>query len=370
MPNLDSAEILVVRADRLGDVILSTPVFEAIKRTYPNSRLTVLARDSVIPILRGLSCIDDLLVYEPEGRHAGWKGWVHLIEELRARSFDWAIVLQTHWKLAAAVFFAGIHSRVGPLSQFSSYLFFNRGMRQRRSRVEMHEADYNLQLLKRLGIQVESRGIPTQIAVSRQEKDEAFEWLKKRGWNSKRPLILVHPGMGGSALNWPTENYRDLVKKLADEGHQVVVTGGPTEHGLLDSMEHDLDGRVIFYRAPQGSSVTALAALCSHASVVVAPSTGPLHLAVAVGRPVVTFYPPIRVQSAFRWGPYSDRTSGDTVLTPEVVCGEAFKCRGRLCSHYPCMSRIRVNQVFNHVNRVIQHCGDIEHHESLESPSV
>jgi heptosyltransferase-3 len=82
---------------------------------------------------------------------------------------------------------------------------------------------------------------------------------------------------------------------------------------------------------------------------VVAPSTGPLHIAVALKKPVVTFYPPIRVQSAIRWGPYINDDSQASLLIPEVYCGEDFKCRGNLCNYFPCMKTITVAQAVEQV---------------------
>ena len=84
--------------------------------------------------------------------------------------------------------------------------------------------------------------------------------------------------------------------------------------------------------------------------MVVAPSTGPLHLAVAVGASVVTFYPPIRVQSAVRWGPYIPDESRASILVPEVYCGEDFRCRGSLCHYYPCMKSLTVAQALEQAN--------------------
>src|SRR4051794_14716214 len=143
----NTLRILVVRPDRLGDVILSTPVFEVIKRHYPKSHLTALVRKNVIPILKGLPSVDHFIEYDPENKHRGIKGFFRLYSDIRRRHFRFAIVLQSNWKIAFAIFLARVRYRVGPLSKVHSFLFFNRGLRQRRSQVEMHESDYNLQLL-------------------------------------------------------------------------------------------------------------------------------------------------------------------------------------------------------------------------------
>jgi len=344
--------ILVVRSDRLGDVVLSTPVFEAIRRNYPKANLTVLVQSNVIPVLKGLSSVDHFMVFEPKGRHAGVRGFFRLFWELRRRDFRIAVVLQTHWKIAAALFLARVRYRVGPWSKFYSFLFFNRGVRQRRSHVEMHETDYNLQLLHKIGIHVPSRSVPTQISINPEIEQKARHELQQKGWDPTKTLILIHPGMGGSALNWPEAHYVELIRSLIETNRQVLVTGGPTEAKLLERIGVALEvirHRIFFFCAKPEDPVDYLAALCKLSDLVVAPSTGPLHLAVALGKRVVTFYPPIRVQSAVRWGPYLSDESKASVLVPEVYCGQDFKCLGNLCNYFPCMKSIMVKQALRQV---------------------
>jgi heptosyltransferase-3 len=357
--------ILVARPDRIGDVILSTPVIAALRAQYPNAHLTFLVRDFVAPIIRGIPGVDAVFIYDPEGRHSGVRGFFRLMEELKAQSFQISVVLQSARKLAAALFGVGVPNRIGPLSKIHSYLFYNRGSRQRRSLVEMHEADYNLQLLRKLGIRVGAHQIPSRIAIGDDKRVAARAWLVTRGWNSTDPnrkrLIAVHPGMGGSALNWPENYYVELIRSLRKEGNEILLTGGPAEGFLLERIVLELDktgdsaivygGKLDDGAAPAG--VDTLGALFAEAELVVAPSTGPLHIAVALGLPVVTFYPPIRVQSAIRWGPYLSDPEGAGILVPEVYCGEDFKCRGPKCNYYPCMKMIGPNEALREVARLL-----------------
>jgi ADP-heptose:LPS heptosyltransferase len=97
-----------------------------------------------------------------------------------------------------------------------------------------------------------------------------------------------------------------------------------------------------------------LGALISHAQVVVAPSTGPLHIATAIGVRVVTMYPPIRVQSAVRWGPYVADDERASVMVPEVFCGQDFHCIGEECVYFPCMRTIQVSQVLDEIRNQLK----------------
>lgn len=372
--------ILVARPDRIGDVILSTPVITALRRQYPNAHITFLVRDVVAPLVREIPDVDSVFIYDPDGRHSGFGGFFRLMEELKAQDFDIAVVLHSTFRLAAALYGVGVPNRIGPLSKIHSFLFYNRGSRQRRSLVEMHEADYNLQLLRKLGIRVGSHQIPAQVALVPDKVEWATEWLKAMKVRKGKSLIAVHPGMGGSALNWPENYYVELIRSLRKDGYEVVLTGGPSEEFLLERISIELEkteDSVLVYSGdptiPEGAktkgksekvsekrsairsvgSVDYLSALFSKADLVVAPSTGPLHIAVALGKPVVTFYPPIRVQSAIRWGPYITDPQDAGVLVPEVYCGEDFKCRGPKCHYYPCMKMIGPREAMGEIHRLL-----------------
>jgi lipopolysaccharide heptosyltransferase II len=367
----EALRILVARPDRLGDVVLSTPVFAALRRHYPRARISALVREGVAPVIRGLSSVDEVLIFDPEGRHSGLRGLFRLARELRERHFRIGVVLQSHWKIALALFLARIAYRVGPLSKLHSFLFYNRGVRQRRSLVEMHEADYNLQLLRRLGVRVSSRSLKTDIAVSQEARLWAEQWAREQalqqglgvGQTEPRPWVGVHPGMAGSALNWPESHYIALIQGLSSEGYPVLVTGGPTEAELLARIRAAVSGPVVFYGGREAGSVDRLAALIERCAVFVAPSTGPLHLAVALGKPVISFYPPIRVQSVVRWGPYVEEDERRGVLVPDVFCGEDFTCRGSLCNYYPCMKSLTVAEALQRVHEALLRVSRVEHAE-------
>ena len=123
-PSLESEvlRILVIRADRLGDVILSTPVFEVIKRHYPKAHLTVMVQEAVAPLIRGLPSVDEVVIYEPSGAMRVY-GYLEPFARDRARKFRIGIVLQTQWRFALAIFLARIRFRIGPSASFIPILF-------------------------------------------------------------------------------------------------------------------------------------------------------------------------------------------------------------------------------------------------------
>jgi ADP-heptose:LPS heptosyltransferase len=347
-------KVLVARPDRLGDVLLSTPAFEVLARA--GSAVTVLVRAEVAPVIQGLPSVQGVILFDPSGRHAGLRGLFALAAEIRAHRFDAAVALQSRRAVAWAIRLAGVPLRAGPLGKPHSFLLYNRGLRQHRSRVEMHEADYSLQLLERLGVPRPAEPPAPRAHVAPAVREQARQWLAERGWRPGTALVAVHPGMGGSALNWPEARYAETIRALLREGRQVLVTAGPAEGALLERIGAalgDLRGRTLFYGGAEARPIDFMAALLSWVDLVIAPSTGPLHLAVAIGKPVVCFYAPIRVQSRERWGPYGVDPARAAVLVPQVDCGQTFSCRGAACPHYPCMETLTVERTLAEVRRLL-----------------
>jgi ADP-heptose:LPS heptosyltransferase len=267
------------------------------------------------------------------------------------------------------VFLAGIPRRIGPWSKLHSYLFYNLGMRQKRSQVKMHEAQYNLELLSLLKLGPVLHPGGTKAVLSPEDQSAARIWLKSQGWQASDSWVAVHPGMGGSALNWPERYYIELIEKLRNSGQHVLVTAGAAEEKLLQRVEQALKStslglmRIVLFNAVDQSprrlvrSIGFLGGLYQLMRLVVAPSTGPLHLAVGLGIPVVALYPPIRVQSPARWGPFSEKMEQIKVFVPEVQCPATFHCWGERCSFYPCMESLGVDPVLTQIQTLLKEEG-------------
>lgn len=318
-----SVRILIVRPDRIGDVILSTPVVAELKRLLPAAEIWMCVRSEIAEILGAdgqfIPGLSGVLPFEATDRHAGISGALRLAGEIRRMDFATAIVLQDTRAVSWAVALAGVPVRVGPRSRLRSYFLFNRGLRQHRSEARCHEAEYNLELLTVLGLQpVLTRGT-SKVVVTGPGRTAADAWLQKHSVTGR--YALVHPGMRGSAPNWPVAAYQNLVRGLSERKIPVLCTFGPGE----ESLKREFMELAPCYGGAEAGGLSVQAALCERAAFVVAPSTGPLHLAVALGRKVVTFYPPFeaeyRVQSAERWGPWALSSQARVLVAPRVENG-------------------------------------------------
>ena len=155
--------------------------------------------------------------------------------------------------------------------------------------------------------------------------------------------------MGGSALNWPEQSYKELTEMLVKE-YNVICGGGFFEKDLVKRIVGSQKDVKIFI----GETLEKYIALISKVDLVIAPSTGPVHLAVAMNKKIVSFYPPIRVQSVTRWGPYPYNEETMSVHVPDLNCMEDFKCKLELCNYYPCMKSITTDDVFDSIQKLLK----------------
>lgn len=355
----EPSRILLVRTDKIGDVVLTTPAIAALRRKLPAARLVGLVSPVAAEVYRLNPHLNDVIVLDP-ATYRGFFGFWRLIRRLRAEKFDAVVVFQTRTRVAFALLLAGIRFRIGPYSKWWSWLCFNLGRRQNRSAVEMHEADYNIQLLRWFGITVADTWEKTHLGVSEESRLSAARLFAEKGLSNRFKTVAVHPGMAGSALNWPESHYIALARRLIRR-YNVVVTGGPGEGALVDRVFQGIarhqsyaPDQPVFTKYVGERGLAETVGVFARCDGVVAPSTGPMHLAVALGRKVVSVFPPIKVQSAVRWGPYGVPTGTNlgispkdeaSVLVPDVNCAEDFRCALSACIYYPCMPRISVDDV-------------------------
>ena len=339
-------KVLVTRTDRLGDVLLATPVLKRILEVTPQAQVTFLVQKQWMPVLQFGDRVQ-LMEY----RHD--ENVKDLSARLEREKFDAAVVIRDEKKISQAVFQAGIPTRVGPISTLRSILFFNRGKFQKRSQCIMHEAEYNLSLLTKIGIPFEGvadqpRDLPRSwVQMSTEAAARVSHWLEAQALTEKS-FVCVHPGSSGSARYVSEEALILLMKQILQHGKKVVLTGGPHERELLLRYQKAVPSVILFDLV----GLDDLAELYRKSASVVAHGTGPLHLAAAVDAPVMAIFPPLFVLSEKRWGPL---TSQRVVwVPPQVNCPEKYRCRGPKCAYYDCMGRFDAQTAIQHIENLIQ----------------
>jgi heptosyltransferase-3 len=335
---------LVVRTDRIGDLILSTPVFQAVKARFPQSHLCAMVSSYAADVLKNNPQVDDVIIDDHEQKGGGLGDFADLVRRIRKGNFHVAILLRPTFRLALVLYLAGIRYRIGTGYRLYQVLL-NRKVYEHRKVNLRHEAEYNLDLLRPLGI--EPQKITPRVYLTDDEKQQASDTFEQLGIAANDTVVLIHPGSGDSSLNLPPRRFAQVADRLTEElGAKIIFTGAEKERESIDwiasNVRHeafDLTGR---------TDLRQLAAILERSDVVISNSTGPMHLAVAVGTPTVAIFCPIFSAGPIRWGPYGE--GYEVILPPVPVC---FKCKPRSCPHYDCMEKISVEQIVSKVHAVL-----------------
>lgn len=341
MKNRATKQILLVRTDRIGDVVLTLPMIDEIKKNLTTARISFLVRSYTKGLVEHHPHIDKVLLDDERSIH---RPFFSLLREIRNEKFDVTFVVYPTFRLALLLFLARIPIRVGTGFRWYSFLF-NKRVFEHRKTAQKHEAEYNLSLLRAVGWNVTD--FPSPRLYINSGVDKRVEKICQRLKISENSsLVILHPGSGGSARDWPAYRFGELGLLFSNAGYTVVVTGGPGEQSLVEIVTKTARSQV--FTLVDTFSLEELAMFVKRASLFISNSTGPLHIAAAMGVPVIGFYPPIKACSSRRWGPLTDRK-----FIFEPLSRDCPRCRGTECRGDDCMSLITVNDVFEASQRLM-----------------
>jgi heptosyltransferase-2 len=372
--------ILIVRTDRIGDVILSIPVISALRRSFPEDHIAFLTRSYTKELLEGNPDLNEIIEYDPE------QNLISTVRALIQKKFDIAILLHPTFRLALLLFLSRITIRIGTGYRFYSFLF-NKRVHIHRKRDEYHEAEFNLQMLKPLLHRGDTRLTARQAESAEinfsfpkvYTKSTNREWMEEKlieyrisnsEYRFTNKLIVVHPGNGGigdlrsrNAPQWKVERFANIADRIQKElGANVLVTGSEEERGLCQEMGKLMNESkespqlpVTNYQLQSSrnlageTTIGQLTALLEKADLLVTNSTGPMHIASAVGTPVVAVFCPRRGCHPRRWGPLGE---GNRVMMADV---ENCKMCSRKGKEADCMEMVDEEDVFKACKDILNH---------------
>jgi len=304
--------VLVVRLSAMGDVIHGIPAIAALRRERPNLQIGWLVEERWAELL----CAHPLENLQPRSELKPLVDWVHIsnfkqwrkgllsggtwrhmhtaMREVRAMNYDIALDLQGAIRSALAARLSGAKTRVGPAEprEGPARLFYTRSVVTQGTHVIEHALSL-ASVVAGEDLSYEPPAFPQDPAT----ESWADRFHSSIGW---KPIAIVNPGAGWGAKCWPVESYGAVAKALSDSGMAVVVNYGPEEETLAQRVRHSSGGTA----HPIKCSVGELIALTRRASLFIGGDTGPMHLAAALGVPVVALFGPTQPE---RNGPYATR---------------------------------------------------------------
>ena len=308
--------ILIVRPDRIGDVVLSTPLPREIKKKYPDSFVALLLRKYTQDIYLNNPNVDKIILIDDEDSS---KSFFNQVREIKNFKFTHSLTLLPTERLNYILFFAGIPFRVGVGHKFYQFLTFTRYVDRKKYIPLRHEADYCMDLARKIG--VESNNLDSEIFLTEEERQKVIQ-MRMENLRGKKYLIGVHSTSGNSSPNLVPEEYKKLILKLKTlENISVVITDNkiPSEIEGLEGVLYPNVG------IPLRESFINFASL----DLLVSASTGPMHEAAALKVKTLSMFCPLTACSPKLWGPQGNQSK--IVLPSENYCqtvcpGDPKKC--------------------------------------------
>jgi ADP-heptose:LPS heptosyltransferase len=330
--------ILVVRNDRLGDLVLSLPAIEAVRRRWPQAHLSAMVSGYAGPLLTGGDTVDELIVDDPRASAS------QLARRLAKSRFDAAVVLNHNTRSCLAVWLARVPERVCWANKPAGFLCGNRRVALRRSHPPVHESQFAMAFVERLGCpptKLDPATLAPRLHVDLMARARVAARIE-RELGTEGPLFGVHPFNGGSAYNWPLAHYWELIRRLAPLG-RVMVTGQPSERPLLDLVRDKLPAalraRIGFFT---DFTLAELVAALGQQTVLTVSSTGPMHVAAVLGTPVVALFSPHPAHVPAKWAPLG---ANHTLLVAPLEAGEDARVPSEHATAV--MARIGVDEVLS-----------------------
>ena len=267
-------KILIVRNDRFGEFLLNIPAIRALKETYPQARLTLGVSPAVYELAGAVEYVDQVVV------------WDEVKKDLRKHKFDICVVLNPAKEAHAACFFAGIPVRAGYDRKWGVLLTHK--LKDTKHLGNRHEVDCNLELVGLIGAHTQDKALAIKV------NESYFPEL------TGKKIIAIHPFTSDPVKQWPPERFVELAKRITQEIKAQVVFVGKEDRGR-PQWGHPSEVIDMVNK----TSLVELAALLKRCSLLISCDSGPVHLAVAVGTPVIAlFRNDLLGKSSRRWGPW------------------------------------------------------------------
>ncbi len=347
--NADIKRILIIQTAFLGDVVLTIPLIAAVKKKFPKSFLSVTVIPSTKDVLEGHPAIDELIVFDKNGKDRGIVPFLGLVKKLKKQQFDMTILPHRSFKSALLVWLARIPRRVG-FNTSQGRIFLNEIVTYDATK---HDLDRNLDLAKEIDIEVEDK----EIFINTAKEDWIFveEILQQEGIGTKDIVVGISPGSVWFTKRWLAIRFAELADRIIKElKAKVVIFGGHKDIGSVREMVEAMGEEAVNLAGKL--SLKQLAAFIKRCHVFVSNDSGPMHIAVAGKVPVVAIFGPTTKELGFY--PYGE---GNTVIEKDLPCRPCGLHGGNRCKlgTFDCMRLITVDEVFNAVKSKIKQVQEV-----------
>ena len=321
---------LLSQTANIGDMIYTLPVIGILKEHYPDSKISLIAKNYTKPVTDSFGKIDHFI---------GWEAFSDLpqqraIEELKALKADVFINIFPELKAAKIAKQAKIKHRIGNCRQWKHWPYYNKRLCFSRNHGDRHEYQNNLKFLAPLSLNIDSsiKTVAPYFNLKINQSEQISDLLDKDRFN-----LIIHPGSHGHGREWPVDYFKQLINQLPNDQFKIFLTGTDKENQQFsNTLIKDCPTAI---NVMGRFSLIEFMAFIQSCDGIVASGTGPLHLGAVLGIHTLGLFPALRHIGPTRWAPIGENAEYLVSNDPCRNCNDYTSCA--------CMQKISVQQVKN-----------------------
>jgi heptosyltransferase-2 len=335
-------KILIMRTDRLGDVILSTPVIANLRKFYPDSYIAFLCRPYTKDVVEGNPYLDEIIIYDKNNKHKSIFSSVKFCLSLRKKKFDTVFILNPNNRSNILAFFAGIAHRIG-LNRKMGHLL-TQPIEDKKHEGKKHELEYTLDILKEAGIPITEKQAYFPI---KKESEKRIEELLLANGIKNNDFVVIHPSASCPSKRWMLDNFIKLSRLIKEKTNlKVIIISSKEEKKFAEELAKE-EG-VIDFRGIL--TISDIGALLKQSKVFVSNDSGPVHIAASLNVPVISIFgrndPGL---SPVRWKPLGKKSF---YIHKAVSCKI---CLAHNCiNNFLCLKSIEPEEVFALIRKILE----------------
>jgi len=333
----DIKSILLIRFGSLGDVVLTTPVIDAIRKAYPKAYIAMLVGDKSADIVSADPRLDEIIIFNRDAK--GMKGFEEMRKVkdlLKGRKFDVSIDMQRKFRSAYMAYKGRVKYRIG-YHQPNGFLCDIKIP----DKVNKHAVDRNLDLVKPLGIEGTIR--EPKMFISDEDREFAIDKLKSKGLTSDEKILGIFPGAGWRPRCWLPDRFAQIADlAIKNCSAKVIIFGGPSEDDIVNNVARNMKSKPILMN--EKITLRQLAGMIERCDVLLSNDTGPMHISTAMGTKTVALFGP---GNHIKFQPIGEKHA---TIRHDVPCSPCKQFTDK-CKDNICMKLITVNEVWEAVSQ-------------------
>ena len=330
------SKILIIQTAFLGDVILCTPLIKATKKLFPHSFVSFLLIPETKNILENNPYLDETIIYDKKGKEKGLKNFFKMVEKIKRKNFDLALIPHRYLRSALLAYLARIPQRIGFDKSTGSFLFTQKVTYQN----NWHEVDRNLSLLNDFSNDLLDK--TPELFPTSEDFSYASQLLQGSGVKENDKMVGIAPGSVWLTKRWLPERFAEVSDFLIEEaGAKVIFLGSKEDERLCSEIAKLMEEKPVILTGK--TNILQSAAIISKCEVILSNDSAPVHIASAMRKPVVAIFG--STVPEFGFAPYGE---------DNIVIEKKMKCRPcgihgkNRCpeKHFKCMTEITTREVF------------------------